>query len=480
MDFDDDEDVFTEQNLEVLDQTVLQFHNEQSAYDSDDSVVLPLARSIRRRRILSESEDEILPETTVQKSTTPNWSEPKGYQQSIIPFTEIAGMKPFNLRSTMCNSNPEDFYSLLVTDEIFENIVLQTNLFAEQKLLRTTRLKTHSRLRDWKQTDKNEIKTFFGLVLYMGLVKLPKLSDYWSNDPMFEQKYVKNKISRNRFELLLCMLHFTNNEVDDRSDRLYKIKNLVETLNKNFEHHYTPKESICVDESMVPFRGRIIFRQYNKQKRHKYGIKVFKLCSVPGYTCKLQIYAGKNDNVYNTPTNVVLSLCNSILNKGHTLYTDNWYTSVNLAETLLKNETHLVGTLRKNRKHLPEDVKNAKLKTGEYKAKENENGITVMKWKDKRDVLLLSTKHSTKFVTTTNRRGHEKYKPEIVRDYNRTKSAIDLSDQMSAYSSPLRKTVKWYRKLAFELLLNTAVVNAMILHDITTKKSCQLFSFGKQ
>lgn len=110
----------------------------------------------------------------------------------------------------------------------------------------------------------------------------------------------------------------------------------------------------CVDESMVPFRGRLLFRQYNKQKRHKYGIKLFKLCTLPGYTFKINIYAGKqNEEINVTPQNVVKNLCQDLLNKGYSLYTDNWYTSVSLARELLKNETHLIGILRKNRRHFP-------------------------------------------------------------------------------------------------------------------------------
>lgn len=42
----------------------------------------------------------------------------------------------------------------------------------------------------------------------------------------------------------------------------------------------------------------------------------------------------------------------------------------------------LMAHLGKNRKHLLEAVTQGKLKTAEYKAKENENGTKVMKWKD--------------------------------------------------------------------------------------------------
>ena len=121
-------------------------------------------------------------------------------------------------------------------------------------------------------------------------------------------------------------------------------------LNESFRKHFTANENICIDESMVPFRGRIIFRQYNKQKRHKYGVKLFKLCSTPGYTHKVNIDAGKNIDTINTaPTNLVMNTCEDYFKKGYTLHTDNWYTSVDLARKLLDKQTHLVGALRKNR-----------------------------------------------------------------------------------------------------------------------------------
>lgn len=450
-----------------------------SSDSMSDSVINTVSR--KRRRILSEteSENEVL-EAAIVNPKSVKWSEPTGRQPKLIPFTEISGMKPYNLRLLMHDSKPEDFYALFVPDELFKNIAFQSNLFAEQ-LLKNTMMKRFSRLREWKPTDTNEIKLFFGLILYMGLVKLPKVSDYWSRDPMFSQQFAKSKMSRNRFEVLLRMLHFSNNEEANVADRLNKIRPLLNSLNSNFEKYYTPNESICIDESMIPFRGRVVFRQFNKQKRHKYGIKIFKLCTIPGYTYKLEIYAGKHfDTVNTTPTNIVMKLCQPLFYRGHTLFTDNWYTSVDLAEKLLEYDTHLVGTIRKSRRNIPKEVVNAKLQTGEFRALENEKGITLMKWRDKRDVLLLSTKHSTKFVKVTNKRGHEIYKPIIVTEYNKTKSAIDLSDQMTAYSSPLRKTIRWYKKLAVELLLNTAIVNAMILHNSVTKNKISVVQFRKK
>lgn len=63
---------------------------------------------------------------------------------------------------------------------------------------------------------------------------------------------------------------------------------------------------------------------------------------------------------------------------------------------LLNRSTHLVGTLRSNRKLNPGLVVKAKLKKGA--ASQRQNNIVVFKWKDKRDVLMLSTKHKDNTV----------------------------------------------------------------------------------
>ncbi|CAH1982587.1 unnamed protein product [Acanthoscelides obtectus] len=104
------------------------------------------------------------------------------------------------------------------------------------------------------------------------------------------------------------------------------------------------------------------------------------------------------------------------------------------------------------------------MKRGEIISKENIKGITVLNWKDKRNVIMLSTKHTNETVDVPKRNGESVAKPKVVADYNKAKSSVDLSDQMAAYSSPLRKTVKWYKKLTIELLLSTALINAYILY----------------
>lgn len=100
---------------------------------------------------------------------------------------------------------------------------------------------------------------------------------------------------RNRFELLLQMLHFSINDEANKADRLHRVRRLIDMLNNNYRTDYTTSEDLCINESLIPFRGRITFRQYNRQKRHKYGMKEFKLCTMPGYTYKVHVYEEKKE-----------------------------------------------------------------------------------------------------------------------------------------------------------------------------------------
>ena len=42
---------------------------------------------------------------------------------------------------------------------------------------------------------------------------------------------------------------------------------------------------------------------------------------------------------------------------------------------------------------------------------------------------------------------------------------MDVSNQMSSYHSSLRQSLKWYRKVAFEIITEMSFVNAHILYN---------------
>lgn len=64
-----------------------------------------------------------------------------------------------------------------------------------------------------------------------------------------------------------------------------------------------------------------------------------------------------------------------------------------------------------------------------------------------------------------NRNGQYISKPVAVIAYNEAKKGVDVSDQMSAYYTCLRKSIKWYKQVSFELVLGTCVVNSQVIYN---------------
>ena len=102
---------------------------------------------------------------------------------------------------------------------------------------------------------------------------------------------------------------------------------------------------------MIPFKGRLSFKQYMKNKPVKHGIKVFVLADWKyGYIKKLQIYTGGiftlSQNELGISTKVVLDLMDGMENIHHKLYVNNHYTSLSLFLNLYFKGTNTCGTAR--------------------------------------------------------------------------------------------------------------------------------------
>lgn len=136
-----------------------------------------------------------------------------------------------------------------------------------------------------------------------------------------------------------------NNAECPRDDRLYKIRNLVDLLVEKFKMCNMSSENMCIDESVIPFVGRLSFLQFIEHKRHRYEIKVFKLCINDGYTIDFKIYAGQESVPgIGVSIKIVMELAKEYLDKGRTIFTEHWYTSLIFANQLLNRSTNLVGT----------------------------------------------------------------------------------------------------------------------------------------
>ena len=87
---------------------------------------------------------------------------------------------------------------------------------------------------------------------------------------MFKSKFWSSVMSRSHFQLIMRCL------------RLAKIQPVVSYFDAKIKELYEPDKNPCIDEYMVLWRGRLVFRQYTKGKKHKYVVKLFELCESGG------------------------------------------------------------------------------------------------------------------------------------------------------------------------------------------------------
>ena len=102
------------------------------------------------------------------------------------------------LKPVSPDCSPLDVFSLLVDENIIRHIVAETNRYATQTLANWS-LPKFPRMNKWVEADQKEMKKYFGLILWMGLVRLNSIEKYWSKNTLFQQDVPRAIISRNRF-----------------------------------------------------------------------------------------------------------------------------------------------------------------------------------------------------------------------------------------------------------------------------------------
>lgn len=357
-----------------------------------------------------------------------------------------------------------DIFRMVFPTHIMDNIVECTNKYGE-KLCQQTRPHTrHSRKKYFKPTTREEIEKFLGICLLQGQISAPiKRKLFTQSDVLYYHPIFQYVMSGRRFEQILRCVCVSDTEAKGKD----KVVNFISMLTEHFRKIYSPGINLSLDESLMLFRGRLVFRQYIKNKKARYGIKFYELTTDDGYVLNIHMYCGKDQDIESIEVDAskleqtVFRLFGPYLYKGHNLYMDNYYNSVKLSKKLLNAKTHTNGTLRVNRKGNPKLVVTRKLKKGEHIWKRH-GQVYVSKWQDQRPVLMITTRDHPHLTEVNNRYGQKKIKPVEVEVYNRHMSGIDRADQMIAYYSCPRKTIRWYKKVFFHML-DIAVWNSFYL-----------------
>jgi hypothetical protein len=369
-------------------------------------------------------------------------------------------------------NSPLSYLQCFLDTEVVEMIIKETNNFAEQFL--STENSQQGRCVNWVDLNVKDFWIFVATMILQTLVVKPEQDLYWSKDELLHTPIFSEIMSEKRFSLIMKFLHFEKDDSDKNEDlsetKLKKISNLHHLIINNFKKTYVPNRFISIDESLMPFKGRLSWKQFIPSKRARFGIKFFNLCeSDSGYIWNSIIYTGKNTkwnakySDYGVGTKVVLTLIESLLDKGHCLITDNYYTSPELFSLLINRTTDAYGTVKPSRNGLPDEMSRVKLRTGDVNLWKK-GRLIAMKWKDKKDVYMLASINFRGNEQNASDTIKKQKKPSLVVEYNKTMGGVDRADQGMSYYSAMRRQQKKYYKKIFRHLLDQCIWNSYVLY----------------
>lgn len=371
---------------------------------------------------------------------------------------------------------PYAYFNNFFTDELFNLIATETNKYAVQNNAAF-------------KTSVNEIKLFLGMLIRMSIMKLPRIRSYWSGE--LNCVSIAEKMSRDRFEQINKYIHFCDNNKliispDNKDyDRFFKVRPLLDIV-RNACLQVEAEYNQCVDEQMIPFKGKSGLKRYIPSKPTKWGFKVFTRNGSSGvihdffFEDGAMIYDGESSGFRSS--DIVLKLATTCGNeKKHHFYYDNYFSTLSLHSVLSRMGHLSTSTMRNNRSRKcpltnPKNFKKQLRGHYEYALNKESNAkINVVRWLDGSVVTLTSTAHSVSPLNSTGRYDQKKKKvvrvnyPNIVKMYNKHMGGVDLFDMLMALYRLDHKSKKWYRRI-FLLAINLSIVNGWLIY----KRQCAL------
>ena len=412
------------------------------------------------------------------------WEKMQPSYSKLSPASNGAAQKTEHIKTGLKNKNPVEIFEMFFTEDLISTIRDQTLLYATQKNIHRF------------SSTNNCLRKFFGVLLFSGYHKLPSERLYWSLEEDFKVDIVRNSMPRNRFVDIKRFIHFVDNTTaaQSKDDKSFKIKPLMDHLNSKFKQFGVFSKGLSIDEQIVRYYGRSSLKQFIRGKPIRFGFKQWVLtCGVTGYCFQMDLYQGKEKTLpeqtvqQTLGSRVVLSMCDHLENPlDHEVYIDNFFTSYELLVHMRSLGLRVTGTVRSNRTAkcpLQEDKLMKKEGRGEvdFRFDEKEE-ILFVKWHDN-SLFTVGTNHQTVELYASAQRWSKSAKkeitipqPQLISRYNKFMGGVDHLDWLvQKYRIGIRSK-KWYFSL-FTNCLDVAIVNAWILHSMSTDSPLPLLQF---
>ncbi|XP_022823398.1 piggyBac transposable element-derived protein 3-like isoform X1 [Spodoptera litura] len=231
---------------------------------STNSVTSPLtpssATTRRRTRQIANIESS---SSMLLPSTEPAVKKRKLKQLGFtFKKTKYTGTVEVDTRVTFAEQfevkTPQQYFKKFFSDELLDYIVDMTNLYSVQDQGKSINV------------TKKEIEIVLGIVIIMGIVKMPAIEDYWSNDLRFEP--IASAMGIKRYRTIKRFLHFCDNTNVDKNDGYHKVSAVMEHVHQQCLK-LEEERSFAIDEMIIPYKGKKAGnrKQYNPKKTPQMG-----------------------------------------------------------------------------------------------------------------------------------------------------------------------------------------------------------------
>ena len=363
----------------------------------------------------------------------------------------------------------------------------------------------------WRRTDFNEMQAYIGMLVAMGVDRKTAIDDYWSSDPFLQNAGIASVMTRAKFQMLSRYFHLSDPVLDPRrdpdeesrkkrceEDPLYKVNPWLQPILQNCKANYQLNQEISIDEGMVRFKGRSKFKQRLPHKPDRDGFKIWEVCdSKTSYIANFSPYLGVKymtskegkKQQRGAVARTTKELMVPFEGKGHILFCDSLFTTVNVATELAGKGIHMVGSFnRRNRKSMPPQLippgkkKRLKLKVGESKsATQTGRNINIVAYQDDNaQILILNTVYPPYKAQDFSDEDRDedggddetlRRVPVCLEKYRQYMGGVDRANQMRKYYHTGRKNNRWWTYFA-SYLIDVCLVNGYVCfkHDYPQSK----------
>jgi hypothetical protein len=261
---------------------------------------------------------------------------------------------------------PHDAFSLFISDDILNIILTHTN-----KKIHDYLFTFNGKVQKWmRRTSLDELCAVIGFLIYGGVFE----SSHEHKESLYKMDGTGRSvflvvIAKNRFRFLLSVMRFddkstrTDRRLEDKMAAFREMWDMFIGLCKSFIWLVRLSASMNIyfhSEEDVD-SGNICLK-----KPSMYGIKIWMMCDcATKYMMNAKVCMRKENNevTRGLASDIVCTLVQPISGQdrgGRHVTTDNFFTSVDLANQVKNKKLTLVGTMKQNKREIPQEFKPAR------------------------------------------------------------------------------------------------------------------------